>query len=47
LEALQVPLDAAQEQSCLGIRMVIGVNDVAAVAVDEAGELGYQTFLIS
>ena len=45
-EALQLPLDAAEEQACSLIAVVVGVHDVAAIGRHPARELPHQPRLI-
>ena len=44
LEPLQIPFHARQKDSCLQIGVLVGVQDVTAVAKDETGNLGHQPF---
>src|SRR6267154_95305 len=46
LKSIQFPFHAHQEQSGLGINMIVGVNDVAAVLEEKFRDLGHQTLLV-
>ena len=45
-EAGQLPLDALEEDALLGVGVLVGVDDVALVAVQEIGHRGHQALLV-
>ncbi len=47
VEALQLPLDALQEDALLLVGVLVGVDDVAAVAEEEVGDGRHQPLLVA
>ena len=46
-EAVELPLDALEEDVLLAVGVLVGVDDVAVVAVEEVGDGGDEPLLVA